>query len=80
MLDPAAYRRIRRNFFRVHCQFVSANNRRTAYDYFMLLCGPLPVERQVCSLDGAASAIGPDGTVLDAPPQEPARPAEVGRR
>jgi hypothetical protein len=80
MLDPAAYRRIRRNFFRVHCQFVSANDRRTAYDYFMLLCGPLPIERQVRSLDGAASAIGPNGTLLDAPPQEPARPAEVGRR
>ncbi len=80
MLDPAAYRRIRRNFFRVHCQFVSANDRRTAYDYFMLLCGPLPVERQVRSLDGAASAIGPDGTFIEVLHEDPARSAEVGRR
>ena len=80
MLDPAAYRRIRRSFFRVHCQFVSANDRRTAYDYFMLLCGPLPVERQVRSPDGAASAIGPDGTFIEVLHEDPARPAEVGRR
>ncbi len=66
MLDPAVYRRIRRNLFRVHNQFVSGNNRRAAYDYFMLLCGPLSVERQVLSPDGAASAIGPDGALLDA--------------
>jgi hypothetical protein len=64
MLDPAAYRRIRRNFYRVHCQFVSGNDRRAIYDYYMLICGPLPVERQVRSPDGAVSAIGPDGALL----------------
>lgn len=73
MLDPAAYRRIRRNFFRVHCQFISGNDRRAPYDYFMLLCGPLSVERQVRSPDGAVSAIGPDGALLDGPAAEPAR-------
>src|SRR5215217_4815129 len=52
MLDPAAYRRIKRNLFRVHNQFVSANDRRAAYDYFMLLCGPLSAENQVRSRDG----------------------------
>src|SRR5215203_4066145 len=57
MLDPAAYRRIKRNLFRVHCQFVSANDRRAAYDYFMLLCGPLSAENQCISRDGAASAV-----------------------
>lgn len=79
MLNPVVYKRIRRDFFRVHNQFVSGNNRRAPYDYFMLLCGPLPVERQVRSADGAASAIGADGTLLDAaanpgpPPEHPAR-------
>jgi hypothetical protein len=67
MLDPVAYRRIRRNFFRVHCQFVSGNDRRAAYDYFMLVCGPLFVERQVRTQDGAGSAIGPDGALIGAP-------------
>ena len=47
MVEPARYRRIRRNFFKVHCQFVKGNDRRAAYDYFMLLCGPLSVEDQV---------------------------------
>lgn len=65
MLEPAYYRRIKRDFFRLHRQFVSGNDRRAAYDYFMLLCGPPPVERQVRSRDGAASLIGADGSVLD---------------
>lgn len=65
MLDPAYYRRIKRDFFRLHRQFVSGNDRRAAYDYFMLLCGPIPVERQVRSRDGAASLIGSDGALLD---------------
>jgi pimeloyl-ACP methyl ester carboxylesterase len=75
MLDPAAYRRIRRNFYRVHCQFVSGNTRRAAYDYFMLLCGPLPVERQVLLPGGVPSVIGEDGALLEAasPLDEPAR-------
>jgi hypothetical protein len=67
MLDPAFYRRIKRNFFRVHRQFVSGNDRRAPYDYFMLLCGPVPVERQVREAEGAASLIGPDGALLGAP-------------
>lgn len=74
MLDPAAYQRIRRNLFRVHCQFVSANDRRAAYDYFMLLCGPLSVRRQAALPDGAVSAIGADGELLTPAPHEaPAR-------
>jgi hypothetical protein len=75
MLDPATYRRIRHNIYRVHCQFVSGNERRAAYDYFMLLCGPLSAERQVRLPDGAPSAISEDGALLGAPPllEEPAR-------
>ncbi len=37
MLDPVFYHRIRRNFYRVHNQFISGNQRRTPYDYFMLV-------------------------------------------
>lgn len=80
MLDPVAYRRIRHNFYRVHCQFVSGNDRRAAYDYFMLLCGPLSVERQVRLPDGALSAIGEDGALIGAasPLEEPARERSGG--
>jgi hypothetical protein len=66
MLQPATYRRFRRNFFRVHCQFVSGNDLRAAYDYFMMVCGPLPVEAVVRSPDGAMSAVGTDGALLTA--------------
>ena len=64
MLDPAVYKRIRYRPLRMHLQFVSGNNLRNAYDYFMLVCGPLSAERQVRGL-GALSAIGPDGTLLE---------------
>jgi hypothetical protein len=68
MLQRATYRRFRRNFFRVHCQFVSGNDLRAAYDYFMMICGPLPVEAQVRSADGAMGAIGPEGSLVAAQP------------
>jgi hypothetical protein len=75
MLEPESYRRVRRNLYRVHCQFVSGNERRTAYDYFMLLCGPLPAEQQARSDEGAASEIDDNGRLLHAaaPSADPAR-------
>ena len=47
MLSPAGYRRLRRNFFRVHCQFIRANDCRASYDYFMFVCGPLAAQTLV---------------------------------
>ena len=67
MLDPAAYRRVKRNFYRVHCQFVSGNDRRAAYDYFMFICGPLSAENQVRSPDGVVTSIRPDGALANLP-------------
>jgi len=43
MLSPEFYQRLRLNFFRMHYQFIMANDRRAPYDYFMLMCGPVPV-------------------------------------
>ncbi|MBF9232285.1 hypothetical protein [Microvirga alba] len=82
MVDPARYRRIRRNFFKIHCQFVNGNDRRAAYDYFMLLCGPLSVERQVRYADGAVSAIGADGALRESAADVPhvlGNPVEMSR-
>jgi hypothetical protein len=42
MLSESAFRRYRFNMMRLHYQFVMANERRTLYDYFMLVCGPQP--------------------------------------
>jgi len=64
MLQPASYRRVCRNLYRLHCQFVSGNERRAVYDYFMFVCGPLSAEQQARSPDGAASEIGDDGALL----------------
>ena len=40
MLSPDFYRRIRFNFFRLHYQFIMANDQRAPYDYFMLAAVP----------------------------------------
>lgn len=42
-LEPQTYRRFRNNFFRMHFQFIMANDRRASYDYFLYLLGPVPV-------------------------------------
>ena len=43
LLAPGLYARLRWNFFRMHFQFIMANDRRGAYDYFMMTCGPAPI-------------------------------------
>jgi hypothetical protein len=69
MLDNDIYRRIRLHFFRLHCQFVSGNDKRTSYDYFMLICGPVSARTQTLAPNGAVSMIGEDGAlVASAPP------------
>jgi hypothetical protein len=68
MLDHDRYRRIRLHFFRLHCQFVSGNERRASYDYFMLVCGPVSAKSQTLAPDGAVSMIGDDGArIVGAP-------------
>ena len=68
MLDLDMYRRIRFNFFRLHCQFVSGNDRRTSYDYFMLTCGPISAKSQTLAPDGAVSMIADDGGLIASAP------------
>jgi len=65
MLDPDYYRRIKGRFFRLHCQFVSGNDRRAAYDYFVLACGPVAVRELACLPEGPASAFAADGSLID---------------
>jgi pimeloyl-ACP methyl ester carboxylesterase len=68
MLNHDIYRRIRLNFFRVHCQFISGNDRRTSYDYFMLACGPVSAKSQTLAPDGAMSMIAEDGKLIASAP------------
>jgi hypothetical protein len=45
MLAPEFYNKLRINLFRMHYQFIMANDMRAPYEYLMLMCGPVPVER-----------------------------------
>jgi hypothetical protein len=79
MLDHDIYQRIRLNFFRLHCQFVSGNDKRTSYDYFMLTCGPVSAKSQTIAPDGAMSMIADDGgLVASAPLSESELPNSPG--
>jgi hypothetical protein len=66
-LEHVVYRRIRLKFYRLHCQFISGNDRRALYDYFMLACGPVSAKSQTLAADGALSMIGEDGTLIGTP-------------
>ena len=79
MLDDEIYQRIRLRFFRLHNQFVSGNDRRTSYDYFMLTCGPVSAKSQTLAPDGAVSMIGDDGGfIASAPRSESELPGRPG--
>ena len=52
-LEPATYRAIKRDFFRVHRQFVFGVERRSHYAYHAILCGPEPFA-EVARRGGAA--------------------------
>lgn len=80
-LERRVYRRIRFRFYRLHCQFISGNDKRDFYDYFMLVCGPISAKSQTLASEGAVSMIGEDGTLIGThacrePMAEPAPPAD----
>ncbi|HEY7663698.1 MAG TPA: hypothetical protein VH934_11300 [Xanthobacteraceae bacterium] len=61
MLLPETFARCRRNVLRLHYRSVMANDRRAAYDYFMMVCGPVPFSAWTTSPAGFVDFIGPDG-------------------
>jgi hypothetical protein len=56
IIKPENYNLFRWKFFRVHFQFVMANERPYAYDFFMIVCGPIPLSERMAH-PGAALAI-----------------------
>lgn len=53
MLEAATYRRIKRNFFRVHYQYIFGNTKPYWFDFFQLCLGPMSaVERARTSTAG----------------------------
>ena len=65
MITPARYPRLRKNWYRMHCQFVRGNDRRAPYDYFMSTCGPLSAERIARSERGAMDMFDADGRLIE---------------
>ena len=64
MLDEAAFRKLKFDFFRTHNQFVHASTRRSAYDYFLFACGPFFFCDVVTTLDGAMSKLDTSGALV----------------
>jgi pimeloyl-ACP methyl ester carboxylesterase len=65
MILPQNYNRFRWQFFRVHFQFVMANEVRHPYDFFMIACGPVPLRERMARPD-AALAIASDDEAMRA--------------
>jgi pimeloyl-ACP methyl ester carboxylesterase len=65
MILPEHYNRFRWKFFRVHFQFVMANEVRHAYEFFMIVCGPVPLRERMARPD-AALAIASDDEAMRA--------------
>jgi hypothetical protein len=53
MIKPEHYNLWRWQFFRVHFQFVMANERPHPYDFFMIVCGPLALRERMSRMDAA---------------------------
>jgi predicted alpha/beta hydrolase family esterase len=52
VVKPENYSRFRWRFFRVHFQYLMANERRATYDYFLMICGPRPLAEAAGGLAG----------------------------
>jgi hypothetical protein len=63
MLGAPTLRRFRFNYMRLHYQFVMANERRTDYDYFMLMCGPAPFAHTIIQPNGPNDLYAADGSL-----------------
>jgi hypothetical protein len=76
MLTTRTYWRYRLRFMRLHYQFVMANERRSTYDYFMMVCGLIPFARSVLAPTGPVELIASDGVLID--PVAPIRLMPLG--
>ena len=59
------YNRFRWKFFRVHFQFVMANERPHPYDFFMIVCGPVPLHERMAQPDAALAVATGDVTARE---------------
>jgi pimeloyl-ACP methyl ester carboxylesterase len=73
IIDPGHYNRFRWQFFRVHFQFVMANERPHPYDFFMIVRGPIGLMDRVREPQKALAAVtGPAGSAKASRPADSA--------
>jgi hypothetical protein len=60
MILPENYNRFRWQFFRVHFQFVMANEVKHAYEFFMIVCGPVPLRERMSRPDAVLAVMSDD--------------------
>jgi pimeloyl-ACP methyl ester carboxylesterase len=65
MLPADALRAIRTRLFRLHFQFIMANQLRAPYDYFMMVCGPVPVAEWARRQGHVLAQFSPEGRFLE---------------
>jgi hypothetical protein len=73
MLARDTYKGLKRDFFRVHRQFVMSNEQRYYYDYYMICCGPVPLHLRAANEKGSVAAFAADGS-FDPSAIDPAKP------
>lgn len=66
LIRPEHYNRFRRHFFKVHFQFILANELPAPYDYFMIVCGPFSLPLRAAHPWDVMTAVGPDPCERDA--------------
>ncbi len=57
MVDPATYKRMKGNFFRMHYQFVFGNSKRYWYDFPAICFGPAPLMHRARNRDAYADSL-----------------------
>jgi hypothetical protein len=87
IIKPEHYERFRWQFFRVHFQFVMANEQPNAYDFFMIVCGPVPLSERMAVPDAAMAIATGDAAArelgwkrIETAQSEPVGAAELGEK
>jgi hypothetical protein len=65
IIKPEHYNEFRWKFFRVHFQFVMANQLPHAYDFFMIVCGPIPLRERIACPEAALAIATGDAAARD---------------
>jgi len=65
IIKPEHYNLFRWKFFRVHFQFVMANERPHAYDFFMIVCGPIPLSERMARPEAALAIAAGDAAARE---------------